>query len=98
MAAKRTTTTNGRRPTDTFGARLALMRQSMGGWNIKRAADFCGVDDQAWRNWEAGRGLPRDYPRTCHIIATRLGFEYQWVMMGGDLAPPSTRWYFAVAA
>jgi hypothetical protein len=89
------TRTTGRRPVDTFGARLALMRQAQGGWNIKRAADFCGIDDQAWRNWESGRSLPRDYERVCRRIAARLGFDLVWVMAGGPLAAPSTRWMTA---
>jgi hypothetical protein len=91
-------TGEGRRPVDTFGARLALMRQALGGWNIKRTADFCGVSDEAWRNWEAGRTLPRDYPGMCHRIAGRLDFDVAWVMMGGPLVAPSTKWYSAVAA
>src|SRR5215469_10390388 len=80
-----------RRPVDTFGTRLAIMRQSMGGWNVKKTADFCGFDDQAWRNWESGRSLPRDYERVCRRLADRLGFDVTWVALGGPLAPLSTK-------
>jgi hypothetical protein len=97
MAARKTSPA-AVRPTDTFGARLAVMRQAKGAWNIKRAAEFCGIDDGAWRNWESGRSLPRDYLRICHVIADRLGFEFEWVALGGPLAAPSTRWKTAVAA
>jgi len=89
MAAK----TNPRRPEDTFGTRLAIMRAASGGWNVKRTAEHCGLDDAAWRNWEAGRNLPRDYITVCHRIADRLGFEFEWVALGGALAQPSTKWY-----
>ena len=68
------------------------MRQSMGAWNVKRAADYCGFNDQAWRNWESGRSLPRDYERVCHRLADRLGFDVNWIALGGELATPSTKW------
>lgn len=72
-------------PRDTFGARLALVRQTLGGWNVKRAADACGVDDQSWRNWEAGKGTPRDYEMVCRKIADATGCDYRWLMAGGPL-------------
>jgi hypothetical protein len=80
-------------PEDTFGARLALIRQHLGGWNVKRAADFCGIDDQQWRNWESGRNRPRDYPVVCRRICSRTGVALSWLMMGGPPRPPSTKWY-----
>jgi hypothetical protein len=85
-------------PEDTFGARLALIRQQLGGWNVKRTADLCGLDDQKWRNWEAGRNRPRDYPLVCRQIAERTGADYAWLMMGGPLARALTKWYPRVAA
>jgi hypothetical protein len=72
-------------PVDTFGARLALIRQYLGGWNTKRAADHCGLDDQKWRNWESGRHKPRDYPEVCRAISDRCGVDYVWLMVGGPL-------------
>lgn len=72
-------------PLDTFGARLAIVRQYLGGWNVTRAANACGIDDQTWRNWEAGRNPPRDYPRICQIISDSLGIDYTWLMVGGSL-------------
>jgi hypothetical protein len=35
----------------TFAARLALVRQRMG-WNVKKAADECGIAVENWRRWE----------------------------------------------
>jgi hypothetical protein len=84
----------GRRPADTFGARLAVMRQAMGGWNVKKVADHCGINDQVWRNWEAGI-RPRDYVEVCRLIAERLDFEFEWVALGGPLDPASTGWLIA---
>lgn len=72
-------------PTDTFGARLALIRQQLGGWNVKRIATLCDVDDQSWRNWEKGPGKPRDYPTICRQIANATGANYEWLMVGGPL-------------
>lgn len=72
-------------PSDTFAARLALIRQRLGGWNVKRVADFCGIDDQSWRNWEAGKGKPRDYEDACRKIADATGCDRRWLMAGGPL-------------
>lgn len=75
-------------PRDTFAARLALVRQWLGGWNVKRAATLCEIDDQSWRNWEAGASRPRDYETICARIADRTGCDLRWLMAGG----PLTRW------
>lgn len=67
-------------PEDTFGSRLARIRQRIG-WNVKEAADHCGITDQTWRNWEDG-GMPRDFPATCAKIADRTGCNLKWLMLG----------------
>jgi hypothetical protein len=86
-------------PLDTFGARLAIIRQYMGGWNVTRAAEACGIDHQSWRTWESGQRRPRDYPVTCQTISERLGIDYIWLMVGGPLRrPPSTKWLMASPA
>lgn len=72
-------------PLDTFGARLAVLRQHLGGWNVKRAADACGLDDQKWRNWEAGKSKPRDLEGVARQIADATGVDYVWLMAGGPL-------------
>lgn len=71
-------------PQDTFGARLALIRQRMGGWNVKRTAEFCGLDDQSWRNWEGGTP-PRDYEAVCAKISAATGCDLRWLKAGGPL-------------
>src|SRR5687768_8225624 len=64
----------------TFGARLALVRWRLG-WNVKEAADICGINDQSWRNWEGG-GHPRDYIATCEKIATTTNCSMMWLVGG----------------
>jgi transcriptional regulator with XRE-family HTH domain len=38
-------------PEESFGARLALIRQHYG-WNVKEAAMKCHVPVETWRGWE----------------------------------------------
>ncbi len=64
----------------TFGARLALVRQRMG-WNIKEAAEECGLPVASWRNWEAGK-QPRDLVGVCRRISDRTGAQVQWLVFG----------------
>jgi transcriptional regulator with XRE-family HTH domain len=69
------------------------MRADAGGLNVKRAADRCGLSDESWRNWEAGRTHPRDYLTVCRRISAGLGYDMRWIAMGGPLAAPSTKWF-----
>lgn len=70
-------------PEDTFGARLALVRQHFG-WNVKKAADCCGIPVQNWRSWESGR-LPRNLYDVVTTIAERTGVDRTWLLGGGPL-------------
>lgn len=70
-------------PTDTFGARLALIRQAKG-WNVRQAAEAGGVPEQRWHDWEAGRS-PRGMDRVARQIAERVGVDYVWLLAGGPL-------------
>lgn len=67
-------------PQDTFGARLALVRQRMH-WNIAEAATACGLGDENWRQWERGRS-PRNLQDVAEAIAARTGCDLTWLMMG----------------
>lgn len=67
-------------PEDTFGARLALIRQRMY-WNVKQAAEGCGLNYQSWHNWEHG-GLPRDLVGTARQIARATGCNERWLVLG----------------
>lgn len=67
--------------TDTFGARLALLRWRMG-WNQKEAALACGLSQASWRGWELdGRG-PRDLAEVASKIAERTGADKYWIITG----------------
>ncbi len=71
-------------PRDTFGARLALIRQWLGGWNVKKTAELCEIDDQSWRNWESKPdATPRDYEGVCRKIAEHTGCDLTWLKAGG---------------
>ena len=67
--------------TDTFGARLALVRWRMG-WNQKEAALACGLSQASWRGWELdGRG-PRDLADVAARISARTGVDDYWILTG----------------
>ena len=81
---------------DTFGARLALIRQRMGWGNTKEAALACGLPVQSWRGWERDGRQPRDYMGTCQAIADATGVNVYWLLgvrdpsaatAGADSAP-----------
>lgn len=67
-------------PPSTFGSRLAQIRQAKG-WNVKQAAEACGVPDQSWHNWEDGRS-PRDLQAVAQKIAKAVPCHYVWLMTG----------------
>lgn len=67
-------------PEDTFGSRLALVRNRFG-WNVKEAAEHCDISHQSWRNWEEG-ALPRDYIGTCEKISAKVGCSMKWLVGG----------------
>jgi transcriptional regulator with XRE-family HTH domain len=67
---------------DTFGARLALVRQRMGWGNVKEAAMACGVPAGSWRNWERDGRLPRDLAKIAALIAERTGADCDWLIRG----------------
>jgi hypothetical protein len=82
----------------TFGARLALIRQRMGWGNIARAAKECGVPTDSWRNWEVDGVEPRRLTTIAMAIASKVGCDYLWLVHGPDRgavqsgARPTTRY------
>lgn len=71
---------------DTFGARLALVRQHLG-LNVKAAAERAGLDHSSWGTWERGR-QPRDLLEKAKQISERLGVDRTWLLTG---LPPTDR-------
>lgn len=92
-----TTSTSWVASDDTFGARLALIRQKMG-WNIAKAARECGLDGESWRLWEQAGREPSRLITICMAIATRTGCDYMWLVHGPSGAmlrqrSETTHWY-----
>lgn len=83
-------TASGWVPEDSFGARLALVRQRMG-WNVLQAATACGQNDDSWRGWERGAS-PRKLHWVCRDIADATGCDFDWLMVGGSLSPVTRRY------
>jgi len=69
----------------TFGARLVLLRHSLGWTNVARAARECGIPVGTWRQWESGT-TPRDLERVADRIAARTGANQLWIMTGRVLS------------
>lgn len=66
---------------DTFGARLALVRQRFA-WNLKEAAIACSLPPGSWREWELFGRLPRNLPEAAEKIAARTGVDDYWLLTG----------------
>ncbi len=71
-------------PTDTFGARLALVRNKLG-MNQAEAAFLCGIPKQSWRRWELGQ-RPHDERAVARKIADGTGVDYRWLREGGPMS------------
>lgn len=69
---------------ETFGARLALIRQKMGWGNVKKAAEECGLPVQSWRTWERDGVVPHRQVTIAMTIATRTGCDYLWLVHGPE--------------
>lgn len=64
---------------DSFGARLALVRQRMGWGNVKEAALACGIPPQSWRTWERDNVQPRDFMGAVQRVVERTGCDEAWL-------------------
>jgi hypothetical protein len=80
---------------DTFGARLALIRQRMGWGNVKTAAEQCGVPVETWRSWERDNRVPSRLTTIAMTIATRTGCDYLWLVHGPNRGNTLSRAYEA---
>lgn len=77
-------------PPDTFPIRLAIVRASQG-WNYDQAAAATGIGSETWRLWEKGKRQCSTLEETCRTIANVTGLSFEWLMVGGALAPPAPR-------
>jgi hypothetical protein len=69
--------------TNSFGARLALIRWHMG-WNMKEAALACGFSQQSWRGWELLGHDPRGFAEVAERISERTGIDEYWILTGKE--------------
>lgn len=74
------TTTETWIPTDTFAARLTLVRKELG-LNGKDFAERVGYDAGTLNNWEWGR-MPRDLAGVVNAISEATGVDRAWLMWG----------------
>jgi len=66
---------------NTFGARLALLRQRFG-WNLKEASLNCGLPQNAWLEWESKGRVPRNLPDVALQISKYTDVDDYWLMTG----------------
>jgi transcriptional regulator with XRE-family HTH domain len=67
---------------NTFGARLALLRQAMGWGNVAEAANQCSIPVASWRNWERDNREPRGLVNVALKIAGVTGVDHRWLIEG----------------
>lgn len=75
--------------TDSFGARLALVRWRMG-WNVAEAERECGLTQNTWAGYEGGRE-PRRYVEIVNRIVLRTSVDKMWLMTG-EGSPVGPTW------
>ena len=73
---------------NTFGARLAVVRQRMGWGNLKEAAIACGLPPASWRSWERDGVSPRRVVEIARGISERTGVDYMWLLTGQTPSDP----------
>lgn len=71
-------------PSDTFAARLVLVRHHAGRMSIEQAAKACGLNSGNWVRWEDG-ARPRDRIEVSQQISEALNIDLDWLMFGGAL-------------
>ena len=68
-------------PTDTFSARLVLIRHELG-LSIEEIASMCDIAPATWSTWERGT-KPRDQETVVKQIAAATNYKRDWLMWGG---------------
>jgi hypothetical protein len=77
---------------DSFGARLALVRNHLG-LNARAAAERAGVDDSSWLAWETKGTKPRDLVERARQISDALGCDFLWLLTGSSEGGNATAYY-----
>lgn len=71
-------------PSDTFGARLMLLRADLGNITVEAASKRCGLATATWATWERGAN-PRNMAVIVEQIHVATGVDRAWLMWGGPL-------------
>jgi hypothetical protein len=69
---------------DTFGARLAMVRQRMSWGNVAEAATECNLPVASWRNWERDGRTPHDIVSIARKISGRTKCDFVWLLAGPE--------------
>lgn len=77
-------------PTDSFAARLRLVRFELGA-SVEEICSATKVRPPTWSKWERG-AEPRRMGAVVMQISEATGVDREWLMWGGPLGP-STKWY-----
>lgn len=75
---------SGEVPLDTWATRLVIARTQRG-LTVDQAADRAGLNRSSWSNWEKGK-TPRSQVAVTQAIAEALGYDLNWLLLGGPLA------------
>lgn len=86
MSTQVTGLATGEVPLDTWATRLVIARTQRG-LNVDQAADRAGLNRSSWSNWEKGK-TPRNQVEVSRQIAAALGYDLNWLLLGGPLASP----------
>lgn len=85
MSTQVTGLATGQIPVDTWATRLVIARTQRG-LDVRQAADQCGLNRSSWSNWERRGKAPRNQLEVSRKIAQGLGYDLNWLLMGGPLA------------
>lgn len=85
MTTEATRPATGEIPVDTWATRLVIARTQRG-LTMDQAADLCGLNRSSWGNWERKGKAPRDQVEVTRKIAKALGYDLNWLLLGGPLA------------
>lgn len=69
-------------PEDTFGNRLALLRNQLQ-LNLEEAASACGIPRATWASWENGR-KPHNLTEKVELIHRGLRVNRMWLLLGAE--------------
>lgn len=85
MTTEATRTASGQIPVDTWITRVIIARTQRG-MDVSQAAAACGLNRSRWGTWEREGRAPRNQLEVSRQIAQGLGYDLNWLLLGGPLA------------